>query len=67
MIKLNKFSTHLKVKILIRKKKSFLKKRKKKYYLESDICQRWYCPKTRRFELHVVDSSNQVCVEKNFL
>lgn len=28
--------------------------------LESDICQRIYCPKTRRFDLHVVDSTNQV-------
>lgn len=32
--------------------------------IESDICQRMYCPKTRRFELHVVDSSNQVCEQK---
>ncbi|UJR22051.1 hypothetical protein I4U23_025119 [Adineta vaga] len=26
---------------------------------ESDICQRLYCPKTRRFDLHIVDSANQ--------
>ncbi|CAF3982742.1 unnamed protein product, partial [Adineta steineri] len=26
---------------------------------ESDICQRLYCPKTRKFDLHIVDSTNQ--------
>lgn len=26
---------------------------------ESDICQRIYCARTRRFDLHIVDSSNQ--------
>ncbi|CAF1100799.1 unnamed protein product [Rotaria sordida] len=26
---------------------------------ESDVCQRMCCPKTRRFDLHIVDSANQ--------
>ncbi|CAF1028674.1 unnamed protein product [Rotaria sordida] len=26
---------------------------------ESNICQRIYCPKTRRFDLHIVDNTNQ--------
>ncbi|CAF1050431.1 unnamed protein product [Rotaria sp. Silwood1] len=26
---------------------------------ESNICQRMYCPKTRRFDLHIVDNTNQ--------
>jgi hypothetical protein len=30
--------------------------------IESNICQRLYCPKTRRFDLHIVDSTNQVYI-----
>ncbi|CAF0960656.1 unnamed protein product [Rotaria sordida] len=29
---------------------------------ESDFCQRIYCPATRRFDLHIVDSTNQEIV-----
>ena len=29
--------------------------------LESDTCQRMCCPKVRGFDLHIVDSTNQVC------
>lgn len=55
MIKANKFTMHLKVKISIENER-----KENYYYLESDICQRLYCPKTRQFDLHIVDSSNQV-------
>ncbi|CAF3434210.1 unnamed protein product [Rotaria sp. Silwood1] len=37
----------------------FLKRKKKPYCLESDFCQRVYCPANRRFDLHIVDSTNQ--------
>jgi hypothetical protein len=55
MIEENKFIMHLKVdlKILFVKTHFFLLR-------ESDICQRLYCPKNRRFDLHIVDSTNQV-------
>ncbi|CAF0818693.1 unnamed protein product [Adineta ricciae] len=39
----------------------FNNKNEQVYYAfeESDFCQRAYCPQTRRFDLHVVDSANQ--------
>jgi hypothetical protein len=57
MIKENKFIMHLKAKFNI-EIISF-----KNVLLESDICQRIYCPKTRRFDLHIVDSTNQVYIK----
>ena len=59
MIKENKSITHLRVKFCI-ERISF----DKNLLLESDICQRMYCPKTRRFDLHIVDNTNQVCIPK---
>ncbi len=35
-------------------------------YLESDICQRMYCPKTRQFDFHIVDSANEVYLKRIF-
>jgi hypothetical protein len=40
---------------------------KKYIILESDICQRLYCPRTRRFDLHIVDSTNQVYIYKRLI
>jgi hypothetical protein len=39
---------------------------RKKYCLESNFCARQYCPQTRRFQLHVVDSANNVDINKTF-
>ncbi len=67
MIKVNRFTTHSKVGNL-----ESVENKMKNLNLESDVCERMWCPKTRRFELHVVDSSNQVCEggknpQKNFI